>query len=292
MASEAAYLLADDADALHLSTARRGLWRARLALCVVALGATCYSARSLQLRLPASDAFAERSRGTAAVRSVVDACANELFQPDAIGGPSGVPLREECPAQDRAHWCGDAAMGPGTNFGQLCGSACDQGVDAWAMVCAWQAMAHLDEVCAGTFEAKFPDLSALPRATAAAGDLAEWPLARDGADNRLWSCDTLAVCSGCAAGGFASGCKRVAERYGGFGAPSFGPTDLEPSADAPAVGATAAVNEEAQRGRGRALPAGDPERRAPPDQVHVPREGAPAAFGRPGLRDSKLEALR
>lgn len=246
MASEAAYLLSDDGDFLEaqrLASARRFAYRSKAVIVVCSLAATVYSAHTLTT---SGVLLASRRAGpSAAVTSVRKACGTSAFLPSAVGGPSGRPLAEQCPDEDRRAWCGDASMAAGTNFGELCGAACAAGEDAWAMVCAWQAVARLEEVCAGTFAPSFPDLDALPAKTAAevAAPLEQWPLARDSGE-LLFSCDVLAVCAGCAdADGFSERCAQEADRHGGFGSPDWADPeelrDLGP--DVLAYGATTAV---------------------------------------------------
>jgi len=124
----------------------------------------------------------------------------------------------KCPAHDEASWCQKPEVtGPGTKFDSVCRPACQDKDMAWAMVCAWQAVANLESVCAGTFQPSPPSRSRnAPNAA--------W-LPRNGVTaegGKLYGCDEHAVCSACFYGGQATSlggemCERVAAHYGAFG---------------------------------------------------------------------------
>ncbi|KAJ1451685.1 hypothetical protein M885DRAFT_569625 [Pelagophyceae sp. CCMP2097] len=164
-----------------------------------------------------------------------------------------------CPGFDAAAWCGGGArlgdqLAPGTPFRALCGAACEgsEGPD-WAMVCAWEAVARLPEVCAGTFEPTLApeDLPNAPKPRSAQAldardavevDAPQRPAATgvDGADFRLFPCDAHAVCLGCYAGGGGALCDEAAAHYGGYAFPDM--VRGTPSERFPYVGATTSVH--------------------------------------------------
>ena len=123
-----------------------------------------------------------------------------------------------CPPHDEAAWCArPERTGPGTYFHDVCSSSCADETKAWAMVCAWQAVANLESVCAGTFEPVAPGSS---RNAPNARWVPDQGVTSAGAT--LYGCDEHAVCYSCFYGGGATAlggemCERVAAHYGGFG---------------------------------------------------------------------------
>ena len=117
-----------------------------------------------------------------------------------------------CAAADEAAWCAkDWLTGNGTVFGGLCAAACTTANATYAMVCAWEAVSRLDEVCARAFVATPPDDGDSRNA-----NNTYW---RDypGRELDLFACDEHAFCHACAAGN--AYCEAVAYHYGGVGVP-------------------------------------------------------------------------
>ena len=124
----------------------------------------------------------------------------------------------KCPANDQAAWCAkDMFTGPASNFHKVCAASCEDADMAWAMVCAWQAIANLEDVCAGTFVPTPPARSRNAPNSASAPTVG---VTDQG--GKLYGCDEHAVCNACFYGGHATSlggemCERVAAHYGGFG---------------------------------------------------------------------------
>lgn len=102
--------------------------------------------------------------------------------------------QKSCAARDRSEWCSTLARR--SNVYALCFSACLQDGLTWMEQCAWQAIAHLPSVCAGTFSPNPPPLSS----------------AEDGASSSDEVCEARAVCAGCHDG--SEKCRTVIEHYG------------------------------------------------------------------------------
>jgi len=141
--------------------------------------------------------------------AIREACANN--DDDGVFMP-------KCPPHDEAAWCAKPQhTGPGTHFDAVCASACADSSMAWAMVCAWQAVANLESVCDGTF---VPTPPAKSRNAPNSAWLPE--IGRTSAGAKLYGCDEHAVCNSCFFGDGATSlgaetCERVAAHYGGFG---------------------------------------------------------------------------
>uniref|UniRef100_A0A7S3K7B1 Exostosin GT47 domain-containing protein n=1 Tax=Aureoumbra lagunensis TaxID=44058 RepID=A0A7S3K7B1_9STRA len=124
-----------------------------------------------------------------------------------------------CPKEDERAWCSrPERTGPDTNFFKLCAKACEDPNMAWAMPCAWQAIANLDKVCDGTFVAQPPSSSQNIK------NNEDWIPANGRMQNGvyLYECDEHAVCSSCFNNddqqhGDGEHCERVAAHYSGYG---------------------------------------------------------------------------
>lgn len=116
-----------------------------------------------------------------------------------------------CPHFDNQSWCSRPDR-TGPAFARFCRQACT-GPEDYAMVCAWQAAARIDDVCAGTFVPELPTALNRPNRS----DVPRIP---------LYACDEHAVCVACYADGSptrAANCERVAAYYGGFGGFRYAP---------------------------------------------------------------------
>ena len=113
----------------------------------------------------------------------------------------------DCPSHDYANACESSSTAPGTGFFALCASACTgSNTTSFAMVCAWEAVARLPEVCDGSFSPTTPSNSSNRRNTVEA-------VVDDDDATDLTSCDEHAFCFSCGAGN--AFCKAVAAHYGG-----------------------------------------------------------------------------
>ena len=135
----------------------------------------------------------------------LSACAN--YDDDSVANYSYGVI---CAYNDYAAWCSDAdATGAGTGFHSVCSKACDGGTASdFAMVCAWEAISHLPEVCNQTFNATSP---------VGMGHDAPAETAVDKAALDLYSCDEHAFCLSCSGGN--KHCAAVAAQYGNIGVP-------------------------------------------------------------------------
>ena len=138
------------------------------------------------------------------------ACAD--YDDDAAAGAAGW----QCASSDYTAWCAKehlvgntSLMVSATTFYEHCAAACAHENHSFAMLCAWETVARLPEVCAGTFDATKPGGSARRNNTF---DAARAPRAVD-----LYRCDEHAFCASCSAGN--AYCDAVASYYGGVGVP-------------------------------------------------------------------------
>jgi hypothetical protein len=93
------------------------------------------------------------------------------------------------PPDDFNAWCNhSSATGSGTTFSKYCSKACDGTASgAYAMVCAWEAVARLPEVCTDTFNSTTP-----------VGLSNNEPNNNDFRTTLdLWDCDEHAFCNSC-----------------------------------------------------------------------------------------------
>lgn len=142
----------------------------------------------------------------------------------------------ECPSMDEKYWCERAHFtGPNSTFSKVgCKVACEDADLAWAMVCAWQAVAHLSEICD---KGHFTPVSPQSLSANSPNDPDAPTTAVTSSGAVLYPCDTHAVCQSCFGGGAATAeggeqCERVAAHYGGFGLIDDAELDGETGADA------------------------------------------------------------
>lgn len=146
-----------------------------------------------------------------------DRYAGGLVRASCVNNDDDERFDEYCPPFDEQSWCENLSKtGPGTKFYEVCSEACADPTRAFAMVCAWQAVANMRAVCDGTFKPTPP----VESANKPNEFLAPWfGFMREG---KLYNCDDHAVCYACF-GGMApteddgESCERVAAKYGGFG---------------------------------------------------------------------------
>ena len=90
-------------------------------------------------------------------------------------------------------------------------AACAHENHSFAMLCAWETVARLDEVCARTFASTAPGGGTSRNANNT------FYAAHPGANIDLFACDEHAFCASCSAGN--AYCDAVASYYGGVGVP-------------------------------------------------------------------------
>lgn len=141
-----------------------------------------------------------------------------LVRASCVNNDDDMRYSHSCPRFDQEAWCShEKRTGPGTKFNEICADACVDPKRAFAMVCAWQAVANLRSVCAGTFKPTPPvDSANRPNQL--------WAPSTGGMESgeQLYGCDDHAVCYACFGDSFPSEqdgemCERVAAHYGGFG---------------------------------------------------------------------------
>lgn len=126
-------------------------------------------------------------------------------------------LHRSCPQFIHEAYCDNVKLtGPGTKFHELCAAACADRDQTFAAVCAWEAVANMPAVCAGTFKPGPPpaddDFSIdIPN------QLYTPPTAGTKPGKLLFTCDDYAFCYGCFGDGIsrnATRCSLVAWHYG------------------------------------------------------------------------------